>query len=79
MSHSYWNDWYFGWGWFLWFGILFLMFSSIGNWGYTYSAHRKYGGLPGKEALDILNERYARGDLSREEWGRMKTELATPA
>ena len=79
MTHTYWNDWYFGWGWFLWFGILFLMFSSIGNWGYTYSAHRKYGGLPGKEAMDILNERYARGELSREEWGRMKVELATPA
>lgn len=43
MAHPYWNDWYFGWGWFLWFGILFLLFSSIGNWGYTYRAHRKYG------------------------------------
>ena len=32
-----------------------------------------------KEAMDILNERYARGELSREEWGRMKVELATPA
>jgi hypothetical protein len=21
MTHTYWNDWYFGWGWFLWFGI----------------------------------------------------------
>jgi hypothetical protein len=20
MAHAYWNDWYFGWGWFLWFG-----------------------------------------------------------
>jgi hypothetical protein len=35
--------------------------------------------LPGKEALDILNERYGRGELSREEWGRLKIELATPA
>jgi putative membrane protein len=52
------------------------MFSSIGNWGYTYSAHRKYGNGSGKEALDILDERYARGDLSREEWGRMKIEIA---
>ena len=51
MSHAYWNDWYFGWGWFLWFGIIFLLFSSIGNWGYTYSAHRRYGQLPGKKRL----------------------------
>ena len=43
MTHYYWNDWYLSWGWFLWFGIVFLMFSSIGNWGYTYGAHRKYG------------------------------------
>ncbi len=20
MTHTYWNDWHFGWGWFLWFG-----------------------------------------------------------
>ena len=66
MSHTYWNDWYFGWGWFLWFGILFLFFSSIGNWGYTYSAHRRYGQLSGGDALDILNARYARGEITRE-------------
>jgi putative membrane protein len=75
MSHPYWNDWYFGWGWFLWFGIFLLMFSSLGNWGYTYRAHRKYGELGGKEAVDILNERYARGEITREEFAAMKTEI----
>ena len=38
---NYWNDWSFGWGWVLWFGFIFLMFSSFGNWGYTYRAHKK--------------------------------------
>jgi len=72
----YWNDWYSGWGWFLWFGIFFLFISSAGNWGYTYRAHRKYtDGLLGQNSLDILNNRYARGDIKHEEYLRMKAEI----
>ncbi len=78
MTHTYWNDWYFSWGWFLWFGIIFLMFSSLGNWGYTYGAHRKYGLVPQGRAVDILNERYARGDITREEYIKLKAEITTP-
>ncbi len=76
MPHYYWNDWYLGWGWFLWFGVIFLLFSSFGNWRYTYRAHQKYGTQPQKGALDILNERYARGEINREELSQMKTEIA---
>jgi len=76
MSHPYWNDWYFGWGWFLWFGILFLFFSSIGNWGYSYRAHRRFGELGSKDAVDILNERYARGEITHEELGFMKSKVS---
>jgi putative membrane protein len=78
MTHGYSNDWYFGWGWFLRFGFIFLLFSSIGNWGYTYRAHQRYGRQPRKEALDILNERYARGEINREEYGEMKFEMSKP-
>jgi len=70
------NDWYFGWGWFLWLCFIFLMFSSVGNWGYTYRAHRKFGSQPGKEALDILNARYARGDITREQYVQMKSDVS---
>lgn len=77
MGHAYWNDWYFGWGWFLWFGFIFLLFSSLGNWGYTYRAHQRSYTISAKSALDILNERYARGEVSREEFGRMKQEIAS--
>ena len=76
MQHAYWNDWYFGWGWFLWFGILFLFFSSIGNWGYSYRTHRRFGEPGGKDALDILNERYARGEITHEELGFMKSKIS---
>ncbi|MEO6976143.1 MAG: SHOCT domain-containing protein [Gallionella sp.] len=77
MNHYYWNDLYFGWGWILWLGIVFLLFSSIGNWGYSYRAHQKFGTMPRKEALDILNERYARGDITRAEYGKMKSDLSS--
>ena len=76
MAHAYWNDWYFGWGWFLWFGILMLAFSSVGNWGYTYRVHRFSGRAPRKGALDILDERYARGEITRTEYGEMKATLS---
>jgi putative membrane protein len=76
MVHTYWNDWFFGWGWVLWLGFVFLMFSSIGNWGYTYRAHQRFGGEPRKEAFDILNERYARGEITREQFAEMKSTIS---
>jgi putative membrane protein len=76
MVHNYWNDWYFGWGWVLWFGFIILMFSSVGNWGYTYRAHQKYGGPARNDANDILNERYARGEITREQHAQMKGDIA---
>jgi putative membrane protein len=74
--HSYWNDWFFGWGWILWFGFIMLIFSGLGNWGYTYSAHRKYDAPPRKNAQDILDERYAGGEIDRDEYARLKSDIA---
>ena len=79
MTTYYWNDLYTAWGWILWFGMIFLFFSVVGNWGYTYSAHRLYrrGLSPAKDVLDILNERYVKGELGREEYLRMKADIST--
>ncbi len=77
MQHAYWNDWYFGWGWFLWLGLIFLLFSSVGNWGYTYRAHRRFGSLPFADAFEILHTRYAKGEITRDEYARMKSEISS--
>ena len=74
MHNSFWND-YFNWGLMIWFGFVFLMFSSFGNWGYTYRAHRKLDGAPRKDAVDILNERYARGEIKRAEYNQFKADI----
>lgn len=76
MDNTYWNTWYSGGGWFLWIGIWFLMISSFGNWGYTYRVHRRYGERSEKNSTELLNERYARGDINREEFHKIKNEMA---
>jgi len=74
---NYMNGYYFGWGWILWLGFLFLLFSSFGNWGYAYRAHRKFDSLPRRDAASILNERYAAGELTRVQYLELKSDIAT--
>ncbi|MEO9148344.1 MAG: SHOCT domain-containing protein [Burkholderiaceae bacterium] len=77
MEHAFWNNWYFGWGWFLWLGFILLMFSSLGNWGYTYRAHRRFGTEPRSDAFDILDARYAKGEINHDDYVRMKSEISS--
>ncbi len=79
MTNAYWTDWYSGWGWFLWFGVMILLLSSMGNWGYTYRVHRSHRVPPRKDAFDILDERYARGEITREEHKEMKSNITALA
>ncbi len=65
-------------GWTLWFGFLILIFSGIGNWGYTYNAHRKYGQSPTKGALEVPNERYAQGEITRKQFAQLKADILAP-
>lgn len=73
MEPYYRNDWSTG-GLFLWLGLIALIFSSLGNWRYTYSAHRKHENAP-RKALDILNERYAKGEIGAPEYHLIKSEI----
>jgi putative membrane protein len=64
-----------GWGFmmFFWLVILGLIFYVI----YARGRNRDGGpgARPGGKALEILKERYARGEISREEFERMKKDI----
>jgi putative membrane protein len=77
MMNTNYNDFLLGWGWILWIGFIVLLFSSFGNWGYAYRAHRKVDGATTKDASAILNERYARGELTRAQYMEQKADIAS--
>ena len=79
MQYYYWIDGYIGWGWILWFGIVFLLLSSIANWGFNYRARQKYDTRPLDDSMVIRDERYVRGaiepeNIYPENYGMMKSD-----
>ena len=70
-----------GWGWIgigavhmlLFWGFIILAIIAIVRWLGSDSSGPQEGGS--KTALDILKERYARGELEREEFERMRRDL----
>lgn len=64
MQSYLWNDSYFDGGWFLWFGLIVLLFFSMGYWRYACAAQRRYGlCVPiRKDARNLPDERYVRRD-----------------
>lgn len=70
---DYGHGWGMGLGMLLFWGLLIaaLVMLAQGFWGFSACAKRERE----KSALDILKERYARGEIEREEFGQKKRDL----
>lgn len=70
MIHEYmWHGWGMGWSWL--FGVVVL---GLLIWIVVRNLRQNYRDYPsrGKTALDILKERYARGEINKEEFEEKK-------
>ena len=69
-----------GW-WMLWEGILFVLFWAvvIGLVVWGASAWRPRAGSRERTPLDIARERYARGEIARDEFERLRRDLEQAA
>jgi putative membrane protein len=69
---DYWDG-----GWFMMFmGIIFLVLLGFGIYLIVHSTKSRPSGTPSEQKpLDILKKRYARGDITKEEFERMKEDL----
>lgn len=43
--------------------------------GSIYRVHQKQSGRPDNPAFDILDERYARGEIDHEQYGQFKSDI----
>ncbi len=73
MMHGFYYGWGMGYGWIFWLIILiFGIWLSI----ITINRNKQPGGHAGsKSPMDILKERYARGEIRKEEFDIMKKDL----
>lgn len=66
----------YGWGWLMMIGIFILVvLGIIALIRYLQQSARPDRQVTSKTALDILNERYARGEMSDEEYQRKKADV----
>ena len=71
MNNAFWNFWPF-WG-LIW--ILFWVFLGIFMSRMGWRRHRHWDGTQNKSAMDILKERYAKGEINKQEFEEKKRDL----
>jgi len=71
--YNLYGGWGFGFGW-----ILMIVFWSLIVWGIIalFKFLAKESGGQKKTPLDILKERYAKGEISKEEFAEMRKDIA---
>ena len=72
--------WHDGMGWWMVFGGLWMLIFGVGLiglivWGITKLSQRN-GSTPRQSPLDVAKERYAKGEISREEFEQLKKDLS---
>lgn len=83
MMGGYWGNWMWGWSlvgmlWMILFwGLIIGGIVLLVRWIADGAGRRRTdgGGAPEETPLDILKKRYARGEISKEEFERMKEDL----
>ncbi|WMJ77783.1 MULTISPECIES: SHOCT domain-containing protein [unclassified Sedimentibacter] len=65
----------YGWGWFIMIGAVVLTVLGIVALINYFQLSTKTNGRSNNNALNILNERYARGEITEEEYNQKKTQL----
>jgi putative membrane protein len=74
-----WFGWWFPFGWFIFIPVFFVGFFLIRwlFWGGWWWGRGHYYGWGYDPALEILRERFARGEISREQFDQLRKELQT--
>jgi putative membrane protein len=64
-----------GWMMILWWVLIIVAIIALVRWGISSSAARRGQNQQSKSALDILKERYARGEINKQEYEARKRDL----
>ena len=88
-AHGPWDMWHYGYGWHFWwmfplmmlfmifiFAVIFFIARGLYGHGYNHwGARSRMWGDPSHSALQILNERFARGEIQKDEYAEKKAAI----